>query len=236
MLVCVCTVPPLKPHLCSSSYIQSISPVFVLYKSLMHKAYQILDMPPPLSLSCSPSFSSSLTPSLSWWVWLIGDTWDECETWELSRSSEHQPPCRVSIPYCTVKMKSREGKKDIKTEMKRKEELWECDLRTLLKAGGCVCSHRVLPEESPSKRTRISEYVLFTSGRLSAGARSCSNKLHVIAAFNIFTDVLCLTWILRGLKSASLLCNKSSSYCCGTDWWPYDEIYILYRPFCWVGM
>lgn len=191
---------------------------------------------PPLSLSCSPSFSSSLTPSLSWWVWLIGDTWDECETWELSRSSEHQPPCRVSIPYCTVQMKSREKKKDIKTEMKRKEELWECDLRTLLKAGGCVCSHCVLPEESPSKRIRISEYVLFTSGRLSAGARSCSNKLHVIAAFNIFTDVLCLTWILRGLKSASLLCNKSSSYCCGTDWWPYDEIYILYRPFCWVGM
>lgn len=49
VLVCVCTVLPLKPHLCSSSYIQSISPVFVLYKSLMHKAYQILDMPPPLS-------------------------------------------------------------------------------------------------------------------------------------------------------------------------------------------
>lgn len=158
VLVCVCTVPPLKPHLCSSSYIQSISPVFVLYKSLMHKAYQILDMPPPLSLSCSPSFSSSLTPSLSWWVWLIGDTWDECETWELSRSSEHQPPCRVSIPYCTVKMKSREKKKRYKDRNEKKGgavRVWFTD--TAEGWGLCVFSPR--PARGISFKTDTDQWI-----------------------------------------------------------------------------
>lgn len=113
---------------------------------------------PPLSLSCSPSFSSSLTPSLSWWVWLIGDTWDECETWELSRSSEHQPPCRVSIPYCTVKMKSREKKKRYKDRNEKKGgavRVWFTD--TAEGWGLCVFSPR--PARGISFKTDTDQWI-----------------------------------------------------------------------------
>lgn len=155
--MCVHCAPPQTPpllQLLHSEYFPCLCFIQVTHAQSISNSWYA----PPLSLSCSPSFSSSLTPSLSWWVWLIGDTWDECETWELSRSSEHQPPCRVSIPYCTVKMKSREKKKRYKDRNEKKGgavRVWFTD--TAEGWGLCVFSPR--PARGISFKTDTDQWI-----------------------------------------------------------------------------
>lgn len=112
----------------ASAHIYSLSLFYTSHSCTKHiKFLPLLPLPP---FSDSPSFSLSVQPCCG--VWLIGDTWDECETWELCSSSEHQPPCRASVLSCTVKKKknTKEKKRD------RSEKRNNCDLRRLQAA--CV--------------------------------------------------------------------------------------------------
>lgn len=131
----------------ASAHIYTLSLFYTSHSCTKHiKFLPLLPLPP---FSDSPSFSLSVQPCCG--VWLIGDTWDECETWELCSSSEHQPPCRASVLSCTVKKKKRTQKKRSGTEVKR---------GTIVIYGGSrLRVFRLCPDGGISfRRTWISEY------------------------------------------------------------------------------